>query len=169
MYRGVFFDDIIVYSKTFEDLENQLRKSFEELWNYKLYVDDKKRLKTLVPLREYVTHVFPPKIELIQPIQKAFSKLLNLYKETYGILASAQSVHNSITVNRGNLDVVLKLALKLDNPDLHGTIRGVLIWIQHDNMSGYATGPLMDNVAEVIPAHDHEIQMCLEQRSAYHT
>ena len=41
-YTGVFFDDIIVYSKTLEEHKEHLRVVFEELRAHKLYVNAKK-------------------------------------------------------------------------------------------------------------------------------
>ncbi|NHV87607.1 RNA-directed DNA polymerase, partial [Escherichia coli] len=41
-YTGVFFDDIIVHSKTMEEHKKHLRMVSEELHANKLYVDEKK-------------------------------------------------------------------------------------------------------------------------------
>ncbi|KAJ6539860.1 P-loop containing nucleoside triphosphate hydrolase protein, partial [Mycena vulgaris] len=39
------------------------------------YTDDQKRLKTLVPIREYVYKMYPPMNHLVQPVLKHFNKL----------------------------------------------------------------------------------------------
>ena len=41
-FIGVFFDDIIVYSKTLEEHKEHVAKVFEELKSHKLYVNSKK-------------------------------------------------------------------------------------------------------------------------------
>ena len=41
-YTGVFFDDIIMYSKTLEEHKEHLRLVFEELHSHKRYVNAKK-------------------------------------------------------------------------------------------------------------------------------
>ena len=41
-YTRVFFDDIIVYSKTLEKHKEHLAKVFQELKEHKLYVNSKK-------------------------------------------------------------------------------------------------------------------------------
>ena len=41
-FIGVFFDDIIVYSKTLEEHKEHLAKVFEELKEHKIYVNSKK-------------------------------------------------------------------------------------------------------------------------------
>ncbi|KAJ7464062.1 P-loop containing nucleoside triphosphate hydrolase protein, partial [Mycena latifolia] len=42
------------------------------------YVDDKKRLRSLVPIREHVVQVHPPSGHLIEPVRKHFHLLLEL-------------------------------------------------------------------------------------------
>ena len=41
-FIGVFFDDIIVYSKTLEEHKEHLSKVFQELQEHKLYVNSRK-------------------------------------------------------------------------------------------------------------------------------
>ena len=41
-FTGVFFDNIIVYSKTLEEHKEHLTKVFKELKEHKLYVNSKK-------------------------------------------------------------------------------------------------------------------------------
>ncbi|KAJ7657660.1 P-loop containing nucleoside triphosphate hydrolase protein, partial [Mycena polygramma] len=48
------------------------------------YSDSNKRLKVLVPIREYMIKVQPPKDDLIRPIRKYFQQLLELIKEYHG-------------------------------------------------------------------------------------
>ena len=42
MFTGVFFDDIIVYSRTLEEHKEHLKKVFEELNAHKLFINGKK-------------------------------------------------------------------------------------------------------------------------------
>ena len=41
-YTGVFFDDIIVYSKTLEEHKELMAKVFKESKDHKIYVNSKK-------------------------------------------------------------------------------------------------------------------------------
>ncbi|KAJ7443307.1 P-loop containing nucleoside triphosphate hydrolase protein, partial [Mycena latifolia] len=41
---------------------------------------DSKRLKVLVPIREYMQHIHPPSPSLVQPLRKRFHSLLDLYR-----------------------------------------------------------------------------------------
>ena len=42
MFTGVFFDDIIVYSRTLEEHKEHLKKVFEELKEHKMFINGKK-------------------------------------------------------------------------------------------------------------------------------
>ena len=55
-FTGVFFDDIIVFSKTLEEHKEHLKKVFEELHNNKLYVNGKKSEFFLQEIR-YLGHI----------------------------------------------------------------------------------------------------------------
>ncbi|KAJ7034342.1 hypothetical protein C8F04DRAFT_1234377 [Mycena alexandri] len=46
------------------------------------YTDDHKRLKVLVPIREYMGRLFPPTDQMIQPLLKHFHELLGSYVAT---------------------------------------------------------------------------------------
>jgi hypothetical protein len=48
------------------------------------YLDDKKQLKALVPIREYMRKTYSPRNELVKPLFKHFHELLGLYKDFYG-------------------------------------------------------------------------------------
>ena len=78
-YTGVFFDDIIVYSKTLEEHKEHLKVVFEELRAHKLYVNAKKSEFFLQEIR-YLGHIIskegiqmdPEKLKVIDewPIPK---------------------------------------------------------------------------------------------------
>ncbi|KAJ7799887.1 hypothetical protein B0H14DRAFT_3156281 [Mycena olivaceomarginata] len=48
------------------------------------YIDKQKRIKVLLPIREYIHSVLPPGDSLIQPLLVYFQELLELYKEFHG-------------------------------------------------------------------------------------
>jgi hypothetical protein len=84
------------------------------------YQNDKKRLKSLVPIREHILQSSPPSQSLLQPFGKHFHTLLELYRRNHGVQLAA--VVDQITPNLGNLQQVLHLGLHADNPDLADTI-----------------------------------------------
>ncbi|KAJ7494127.1 P-loop containing nucleoside triphosphate hydrolase protein, partial [Mycena latifolia] len=84
------------------------------------YNDDRKRLKALVPIREHIQKFSPPSIFLIQPLQKHFSLLLDLYHSRSQQMAGTV---NQITLNLGNLHHILLQGFYPDNPGIQDTIR----------------------------------------------
>ncbi|KAJ6600466.1 P-loop containing nucleoside triphosphate hydrolase protein, partial [Mycena vulgaris] len=56
-----------------------------------VYIDDQRRLKALVPIRESVRKIHPPMSHLVQPILKHFNKLLEIY-DTYVGTVSAPGI-----------------------------------------------------------------------------
>ncbi|KAJ7358497.1 P-loop containing nucleoside triphosphate hydrolase protein, partial [Mycena albidolilacea] len=70
------------------------------------YQDGKKRLKSLVPIREHMQHFHSPPLSLIQPLQKYFYLLLDLYKKYHGSQHMATNI-NQIISNFGNLNQIL--------------------------------------------------------------
>ncbi|KAJ7774365.1 P-loop containing nucleoside triphosphate hydrolase protein, partial [Mycena olivaceomarginata] len=74
------------------------------------YYDDKKRLKSLVPIREYMQHFCPVAQSIIQPLQSHFHKLLKMHQEYNGSYQITDIV-SQITLNSGNIHNVLQRGL----------------------------------------------------------
>ncbi|KAJ7620734.1 hypothetical protein DFH06DRAFT_64116 [Mycena polygramma] len=81
------------------------------------YSDSNKRLKVLVPIREYMMKVQPPKDNLIRPIRKYFQPLLELIN-TYWGTSTASSTVARISANLANIQNVLHNGLQPGHPDL---------------------------------------------------
>ncbi|KAJ7480724.1 hypothetical protein FB451DRAFT_1365150 [Mycena latifolia] len=81
------------------------------------YTDDQKRLKALVPIREYVHKMHPPVAHLVQPLLKYFQSLLELYRTHFGTV-SCPGVAARIAPNFVNIQNILGTSLHQDNPDL---------------------------------------------------
>ncbi|KAJ7620712.1 hypothetical protein DFH06DRAFT_63825 [Mycena polygramma] len=81
------------------------------------YSDSTKRVKVLVPIREYMMKVQPPKDDLIRPIHKYFQRLLELIKDDYGT-STASSTVARISTNLANIHNVLENGLQPGHPDL---------------------------------------------------
>ncbi|KAJ7431253.1 P-loop containing nucleoside triphosphate hydrolase protein, partial [Mycena galericulata] len=81
------------------------------------FSDDNKRLRSLVPIREYMQHLHPPALYLVQPLQKHFHALLDLDKKYEGSYQAINTIHQ-ITQNLGNVHQVLLQGLHSQNPDL---------------------------------------------------
>ena len=85
-FTGVFFDDIIVYSRSIEEHKEHLTQFFDELHAHKLYINGKKSEFFLQEIH-YLGHIIskegirmnPEKLKIIDewPIPKNF--VTNLY------------------------------------------------------------------------------------------
>ncbi|KAJ7133150.1 hypothetical protein C8R44DRAFT_543709, partial [Mycena epipterygia] len=89
------------------------------------YQDDRKRLKSLAPIREHMQQFYPAPPPLIQQVEKHFHLLLDVYENHHG---SQQVVaqFNQIISNLGNLHQVLLRGLQQDDPTLADTINCVI-------------------------------------------
>ncbi|KAJ7896210.1 hypothetical protein B0H13DRAFT_1549769, partial [Mycena leptocephala] len=74
------------------------------------YVDDQKRLKALVPIREYMHKRHPPRTHVVHSLLIHFQSLLNIC-EIYSGTVSAPGIFSRITSNFGNIQAVLKRCL----------------------------------------------------------
>jgi hypothetical protein len=79
------------------------------------YNDEHKRLKTLVPVREYIAKIQPPEAHLICPLAKYFQQLLELFVEFHG-RQSCSAVIARITSNYSNIQNVLQTTLLGSHP-----------------------------------------------------
>ncbi|KAJ7917620.1 hypothetical protein B0H13DRAFT_1870085 [Mycena leptocephala] len=84
------------------------------------YSDDHKRLKVLVPIREYIQKIQPPGNHLIQPLFQHFQELLELFMEYRGNESSSSTIAR-ISSNYSNIQNVLQSGLQQGHPDL-GTL-----------------------------------------------
>ncbi|KAJ7113884.1 hypothetical protein C8R44DRAFT_740769 [Mycena epipterygia] len=89
------------------------------------YQDNRKRLKSLMPIREHMQQFYPAPLHLIHQVEKHFHLLLDVAGQL-----------NQITSNLGNLHQVLLRGLKQDNPILADTINCTLFLNRFSRVSG---------------------------------
>ncbi|KAJ7906640.1 hypothetical protein B0H13DRAFT_1461119, partial [Mycena leptocephala] len=75
------------------------------------YSDGHKRLKVLVPIREYMQKIQPPGDHLIRPLLKHFQELLEFYMEYQGNQSSSSTVVR-VSSNYSNIQNILQNGLK---------------------------------------------------------
>ncbi|KAJ6603372.1 hypothetical protein DFH09DRAFT_1124279 [Mycena vulgaris] len=120
--------------------------------------DSQGRLKSLVPIREYMKHVYPASYPVIRPLRKYFHLLLDLYLKFSGTERVAGRVHR-ITLNLGNLHQVLLHGLHSDNPDLRDTIKCIMALNNFNRHTGHSGHALMDNIPAILPsAYDSNLE-----------
>ncbi|KAJ7810219.1 hypothetical protein B0H14DRAFT_2607507 [Mycena olivaceomarginata] len=112
------------------------------------YIDNKKRLRSLMPIREHIRQFSFPSQFLMHPLRKHFYSLLNLYKKYNG--AQLNSIVNGITLNLGNLQELLDLGLHPHDPDLSDTIECILNLNSFYRVTGRGFITLIDNIPAVL-------------------
>ncbi|KAJ7874596.1 hypothetical protein B0H13DRAFT_1894499 [Mycena leptocephala] len=85
------------------------------------YSDEHKRLKALVPIREYMQQIKPPGNHLLRPLLKRFKELLELFMEYRGTQSSSATV-TRILSNYSNIQNILWNGGQQGHPDLVNTI-----------------------------------------------
>ncbi|KAJ7493775.1 hypothetical protein FB451DRAFT_953180, partial [Mycena latifolia] len=101
-------DSDLVQSKL--PLENILACKEALLRTSLAYTDDQKRLKALVPIREYMQKVHPPMTHHTQPLLKYFNDLLEIHETYHGTLSSPRIVAR-IASNIANIQSILTSGL----------------------------------------------------------
>ncbi|KAJ7107946.1 hypothetical protein C8R44DRAFT_804463 [Mycena epipterygia] len=123
------------------------------------YVDDQKRLKTLVPIREYMQKMHPPMAHLVQPLLSHYQQLLEIHDKYFGTVSSAALVAR-ITANFSNIQNVLLQGLNLNNADLINTIYCTCYFHRFSTLAGHGDIPLINNIKNVLPSpKDHRLEV----------
>lgn len=113
------------------------------------YIDDRRRLKSLVPIREHIQLFYPaPPASLIRPLQKHFYSYLVLVQEK---ASQTPAIFNQITSNLGNLQTILLRGLHSENPDITETIRCTVYLNRFSRISGRGRAVLMDRILSALP------------------
>ncbi|KAJ7832787.1 P-loop containing nucleoside triphosphate hydrolase protein, partial [Mycena olivaceomarginata] len=113
------------------------------------YIDNTKRLKSLVPIREHMQCFYPPVKSFIEPLCKYFHLLLNLYQKYYGSSEGANRI-NQLTLNLGNLHQILLRGLLPENADPINTVDCILSLNSFMRRTGRGWHVLMDHVPSVV-------------------
>ncbi|KAJ7829358.1 hypothetical protein B0H13DRAFT_1916540 [Mycena leptocephala] len=124
-----------------------------------VYTDEQKRLKVLVPIREYVQKIHPPGDHLVQPLLKHFQELLELYVDTYGA-QSTSTIVTQISSNFSNIQNILQNRLQLDQINLRDTIYCICNLAQFSRHNGQGSIPLFVQVHNMLPhLHDPHLEI----------
>ncbi|KAJ7124281.1 hypothetical protein C8R44DRAFT_916912 [Mycena epipterygia] len=122
------------------------------------YEDDRKRLKSLVPIREHMQQFHPAPPLLINQVQKNFHLLLDVYENRFGSQQVAGHI-NQIISNMGNLHQVLLRGLQQDNPTLADTIDCAISLNRFSRSAGYGCHVLMNLIQTALSSiHDDRLQ-----------
>ncbi|KAJ7476495.1 P-loop containing nucleoside triphosphate hydrolase protein [Mycena latifolia] len=123
------------------------------------YMDDKRRLKSLVPIREHMQCFYPPSPLLIHPLQMHFHQLLDLYQKYPRTQQGAGRI-TQLALNIRNICELLFRGLNQDNPNLAETIDCTLSmkFFMRSMNPGYnhLIGMLMDQTEAVLSGNCDE-------------
>ncbi|KAF8199286.1 hypothetical protein K438DRAFT_683984 [Mycena galopus ATCC 62051] len=123
-----------------------------------VHYDGKKRLKSLVPIREYMQHFHPAPQSVIQPLERHFHMLLDMYRRYKGSYQIADIV-TEITLNFGNIHHILQRGLTPQNPGLVDSITCTLALNGFSRLTSHGWDVLMDSVQALIQPDDHRLRV----------
>ncbi|KAJ7738716.1 hypothetical protein B0H16DRAFT_1694681 [Mycena metata] len=119
------------------------------------YLDDHKRLKALVPIREYMKKFRPPTDEMIGPLFKHFQELLQVYLADMGKQSSALYIER-LNSNYTNILNIIQNGLYPGHPNLGDSISCASHFIQFNLTIAKSAIPLVDKVTTLLPhSEDH--------------
>ncbi|KAJ7794474.1 hypothetical protein B0H13DRAFT_1935214 [Mycena leptocephala] len=122
------------------------------------YSDEHKRLKVLVPIREYMQKIQPPGDHLIRPLFKHFHELLEVYMEYRGSQSSSSTVAR-VSSNYSNIQNVLQNGLQQGHPDLVNSIYCTCYLNNLSERMGQGTISLIQQIHNVLPHPcDHRLE-----------
>ncbi|KAJ7500087.1 hypothetical protein FB451DRAFT_1207445 [Mycena latifolia] len=151
---GIFEADLMQCALPIQDIENckvtLIRTSLA-------YVDRDGRIKTLVPVREYVQTAHPPTRKLVRPLRDHLYQLLMLWK-TFRQVSAPECV-SRISANLGNLQNVLLWELGSDDEDGSSTIRRILTLDSFMRATARGIPPLREYIPALLErCSDHQVR-----------
>ncbi|KAJ7857001.1 hypothetical protein B0H13DRAFT_1902421 [Mycena leptocephala] len=125
------------------------------------YSDEHKRLKALVPIREYMQKIQPPGDHLIRPLLKHFQELLEFFMEYHGNQSSSSTVAR-VSSNYSNIQNVLQNGLQQGHPDLVNSIYCACNLNRFSRFMGQGAISLIQQIHNVLPHPcDHRLEAYL--------
>jgi hypothetical protein len=123
------------------------------------YSDGNKRLKALVPIREYMQKIMPPGYNLVQPLLKHFKELLELFLEYWGAQSNSATVAR-ISSNYSNIQNILWNGTQQGHPDLVNTIYCACDLNYFSQVIGWGQIPFTHQIHNILPRPcDHRLEV----------
>lgn len=89
------------------------------------YLDAHGRLRSLVPIREYMRAQFPPPLSIVRPLRVYIFGVVKIF-ESFGKSSSSSAIVHRVSAEMGNIHSLIQLALRENGPDLRDTVQCVL-------------------------------------------
>jgi hypothetical protein len=146
-------------------LENILACKSTLLRTALAYTDAQKRLKALVPIREYVQKTHPAHSDLVHPLFVYYQEILELHQKYHGTLSNA-GVMTRVASNFANIQNVLLQCLTSGGPHLAETIISTCDLNRYSRIAGHGNLPLLDQIPHFLPQptnHKLEVFFIIQQ------
>jgi hypothetical protein len=114
------------------------------------YNDEHKRLRALVPIREYMQKIHPPGNHLVQALLTHFWDLLMFYHEYRGTHTNSGTVAR-ISSNYSNIQHVLQNRLQESHGDITDSIYCTCDLNHFSLLTGHGTIPLFAQIRNMLP------------------
>ncbi|KAJ7697563.1 hypothetical protein B0H14DRAFT_3174402 [Mycena olivaceomarginata] len=122
------------------------------------YSDEHKRLKVLMPIREYLQQHQPPGDRLVQSLFKYFQEMLAFYVEYMGTQSISSTVPQ-LKSNYTNIQNVLQWGLKQKQPTISSSIYCICYLILFSRSNIQVQTPLIDQIPEILlQLGDHRLE-----------
>ncbi|KAJ7812784.1 hypothetical protein B0H14DRAFT_2523204 [Mycena olivaceomarginata] len=122
------------------------------------YSDEHKRLKVLMPIREYLQQHQPPGDHLVQSLFKYFQEMLKFYTDYMGTQSSSSTI-SRIKSNLTNIQNVLQWGLKQKQPTLSNSIYCVCHFSRFSQFNMQVRTPLIGQIQDLLPQpSDHHLE-----------
>jgi hypothetical protein len=114
------------------------------------YNDKQKRIKALVPIREYIRKMQPPGDHLVRPLFKHFQKLLEFYTE-FRDSRSNSGIVAQISLNFANMQNVILNGLHPGHLDLTNSMYCTLYLVNFSVDTGWGIISATAQIPELLP------------------
>ncbi|KAF7351500.1 ATPase-AAA-core domain-containing protein [Mycena sanguinolenta] len=121
------------------------------------YNDNRRRLKSLVPIREHMQKYYPPAPSLVQALLNHLHMMLDLYTIYQG--SNQADLVTQITPNLGNLQQLLLQGLNSNNPNLKPIIACTISLNTFNIAIGRGRIGLMDHIPPLLQPEDHVLHV----------
>ncbi|KAJ7135147.1 hypothetical protein C8R46DRAFT_1015109 [Mycena filopes] len=118
------------------------------------YIDDGKRLKVLVPIREYMQGLFPPTDPMIKPLLRHFQELVEVHKIHFG-QKSASIVVTQVRSNFTNIQNIFRHNLYSEHAEFRNTVSGICDLNRFSRIEGQGKISLLEELSGFAPKFDH--------------
>ncbi|KAJ7453442.1 hypothetical protein FB451DRAFT_1519766 [Mycena latifolia] len=123
------------------------------------YTDGQKRLKALVPIRQYMQKTHPPTARIVQPLRRYFQEPLEVYETYHGTVSNPGTVAR-ITSNFANIHNILLSGLNRDNPDFLNTIYCTCHFDHFSFLAGRGYSPIIELIPDLLPhPRNHRLEV----------